>query len=85
MARLTLAKPYNRKRRVIVGWVQWQFIFLARSLVLEFSCLVSVSTFVWGNLSFSYNSLALTESLHIKIRNSEVVSFQFIFQMRLSL
>lgn len=76
-AQLTLAKPYNRKRRVILGWVQWQFIFLARSLVLEFCCLVAVSTFILPNLSFSYNTLAVTESLHIKYQNSELLGFFF--------
>jgi len=71
-AQLTLAKLYNRKRRVILEWVQWQLIFLARRLVLEFCCLAPVSTFILVNLGFCYNSLISTKSLHIKYQNSEL-------------
>lgn len=56
---------------VILGWVRWQFIFLAGSLVLEFCCLESVSALIPRNLTFSYNSLASTKSLHTKCQNSE--------------
>lgn len=85
-AQFTLAKPYNRKGRIIHGWVQWQFFFLAGSLVLEFCCLVSVSTFILGNFNFSNNnSLTATKSFHIKYQNSELFFVKLIFQMRLSL
>lgn len=65
------AVSYNRKRTVILGWVRWQFIFLAGSLVLEFCCLESVSALIPRNLTFSYNSLASARSLHTKWQSSE--------------